>query len=163
MVGSRVANFNLRPVTDDDEQFLVSLYASTRADELAPVPWTAEQKQLFLTQQFHAQDVAYHSNYPDGSFSVVELDGVSIGRLIVTRLEGNELRIVDVALLPDYRNTGIGSRLIGDVVDRAQLDGLMVSLHVELWNPAVKLYERLGFRGVSANDVHLRMERAAAS
>jgi ribosomal protein S18 acetylase RimI-like enzyme len=163
MVGSQVANFNLRPVADDDEQFLVSLYASTRADELAPVPWTAEEKQLFLTQQFHAQDVAYRSNYPDGSFSVVELDGVPIGRMIVTRLEGNELRIVDIALLHEHRNMGIGNRLIGDVLDGAQGDGLMVSLHVEVWNPAVKLYERLGFRGVSANDVHLRMERAAAS
>src|SRR3954454_24481127 len=163
MVGSRVANFNLRPVTDDDEQFLVSLYASTRAEELAPVPWTGEQKQLFLPQQFHAQDVAYHDNYPDGSFSVVELDGVLIGRLIVTRLDGNELRIVDVALLPEHRNLGIGSRLIRDVLREAKRDGLMVSLHVEVWNPAAKLYERLGFRAVSANDVHQRMEWTAPS
>jgi ribosomal protein S18 acetylase RimI-like enzyme len=158
-----MGDIGLRPVAPDDQPFLLSLYSSTRVDELAPVPWTGEQKQLFLSQQFHAQDVAYRDNYPDGSFSVIELDGVPIGRFIVTRLDGNELRIVDVALLPEHRNMGIGSRLVGDVLRQAERDGLMVSLHVEVWNRAAKLYERLGFRAVSANDVHQRMEWTAPS
>jgi len=151
-------NVDLRPVVADDEQFLLAVYSSTRVEEFERVPWTDEQKQTFLAQQFHAQDMSYPGSYPNGSFSVVELDGVPIGRLIVTRLEGNELRIVDIALLPVYRNKGIGSRLIQEVLEEAERDGATVSLHVELWNPAVKLYERLGFHGVSANDVHLRME-----
>jgi ribosomal protein S18 acetylase RimI-like enzyme len=149
---------SLRPSGPDDEQFLAAVYASTRAEELAPVPWTAEQKKLFLDQQFHAQDVAYRESYLDASFSVVELDGVPIGRLILTRLEGNELRIVDIALVPEHQNAGFGTRLIRDVLATAEHDDLMVSLHVEVWNPAVRLYERLGFRRVSANEVHLRME-----
>jgi len=153
-----MANANLRPVAADDEQFLLGLYASTRVEELQPVPWTDDQKHAFLTQQFHAQDVSYRDNYPNGSFSVVELDGVSIGRLIVARLDGGELRIVDIALLPEHRNHGIGTRLIKGVLQEAARDSSTVSLHVELWNPAVQLYERLGFRKVSANDIHLRME-----
>lgn len=149
---------SLRPSGPDDQPFLAAVYASTRTDELAPVPWTDEQKHAFLAQQFHAQDVAYRENYPDGSFSIIELDGVPIGRLIVTRLDGDELRIVDVALLPEHRNAGIGTRLIRDLLATAERDGLMVSLHVEVWNPASQLYERLGFHRVSANDVHARME-----
>jgi len=92
---------------------------------------------------------------------VVEADDVSIGRLITTRLDDDELRIVDIALLPEYRNAGFGTRLIQAVLDEARRERLVVSLHVELWNPAVKLYERLGFRRVSANDVHARMEWTA--
>ena len=155
-------HINLRPSRTDDQPFLAAVYASTRTDELAPVPWTDAQKAAFLAQQFDAQDVAYRQNYPDGSFSIVELDGVPIGRLIVTRLEGNELRIVDVALLPGHRNAGIGTGLIRDVLAVAESDDLMVSLHVEVWNPAARLYERLGFRRVSANDVHVRMEWVAS-
>jgi ribosomal protein S18 acetylase RimI-like enzyme len=153
---------SLRPSTATDEPFLGLLYASTRTEELAVVPWTDEQKGIFLAQQFTAQDVAYRENYPDASFSVVELDGEPIGRLILTRLAGNELRIVDIALLPDNRNSGIGTRLIRDVLATAASDDLMVSLHVEVWNPAVRLYERLGFRRASANDVHIRMEWTAS-
>jgi ribosomal protein S18 acetylase RimI-like enzyme len=154
-------DISLRPSHPDDQPFLAAVYASTRTDELAAVPWTEEQKAAFLAQQFHAQDVAYRENYPDGSFSIVEVDGVPVGRLIVTRLEGDELRIVDVALLPEHRNAGTGTRLIQDVLATAAVDDLMVSLHVEVWNPAVRLYERLSFRRASANDVHMRMEWTA--
>jgi ribosomal protein S18 acetylase RimI-like enzyme len=152
----------LRPSTATDEAFLGLVYASTRIEELAVVAWTDEQRGLFLAQQFHAQDVAYRENYPDASFSIVELDGEPIGRLILAPLAGNELRIVDVALLPEQRNSGIGTQLIRDVLAAAERDGLMVSLHVELWNPAVRLYERLGFHRVSANEVHVRMEWVAS-
>ncbi len=151
-------HLSLRPSRPDDQPFLAAVYASSRAEELAPVPWTDDQKQAFLAQQFRAQDAAYRENYADGSFSIVELDGVPIGRMIVARLEDDELRIVDVALLPEHRNVGTGTRLVGDVIATAERDGLFVSLHVEVWNPAARLYERLGFRAVSANDVHLRME-----
>jgi ribosomal protein S18 acetylase RimI-like enzyme len=152
---------SLRPSIPSDEPFLGLVYASTRTEELASIPWTDEQKGLFLAQQFDAQSVVYRVNYPDASFSIVELDGEPIGRLILARLAGNELQIVDVALLPEHRNAGIGTGLIRDVLATAQSGDLMVSLHVEVWNPAVRLYERLGFRHVSSNEVHIRMEWTA--
>ncbi len=156
-----MTGIGLRERTDDDKPFLFAVYASTRVDELAATGWSDEQTNAFLTQQFHAQDIAYRENYPAASFSLVTLDGAPIGRLYVTRLDDDELRIIDVALLPQHRGAGIGTELIRRILDDATRDGLTVSLHVELWNPAARLYDRLGFRRVSANEVYLRMERAS--
>ena len=149
----------LRPVEPEDADFLLELYADTRAEELAPVPWTDAQKRQFIEQQFAAQDAAYHENYPDASFSVITDDGERIGRIYLTRLDGGELRIIDIALLSERRNAGIGTALIGDVMAEADRDRLTVSLHVEQWNAALRLYERLGFVRAGENDVYVRMER----
>ncbi|MCU1390032.1 MAG: Acetyltransferase, family [Ilumatobacteraceae bacterium] len=154
---------SLRPVEPHDRAFLSDLYASTRTEELAAVPWTDEQKATFLAQQFTAQDASYRDNYPDAQFSVVELDGVPVGRLYVARLEAGEIRIVDIALLPGVRGKGVGSALVHDLIEAADRQGVIVSLHVEHWNPAVQLYERLGFFRVAANDVHIRMEHVPIS
>lgn len=153
-----MTGIGLRERTDDDEPFLFAVYASTRVDELVATGWSDQQKLAFVTQQFHAQDIAYRENYPAASFSIVTLDGAPIGRLYVTRLDDDGLRIIDVALLPEHRNGGIGSQLIGTIMGDAERDRLTVSLHVELWNPAAVLYERLGFRRASANEVYVRME-----
>ena len=151
--------FELRPVQPDDEPFLERLYASTRLLELEPVPWTEDQKLAFLAQQYRAQDSAYRASYPEASFSVVTAAGRPIGRLCTSRLGSEELRIIDIALLPDHRNAGIGTALIRDVMRTADRDRLTISLHVEHWNPALALYERLGFVRAGENEVHVRMER----
>ena len=152
----------LRPAERDDADFLFRVYADTRAEELAPVPWTDEQKEAFLRQQFLAQDAAYRENYPDAEFSIIERDGVPIGRLYLATLDGNDRRIIDIALLAEHRNHGIGTELIRDVMAAADRDGMLVSLHVEFWNPALQLYERLGFHEAARNDVYIRMERDPA-
>lgn len=140
----------LRPATDDDRAFLLAVYASTRAEELAVVPWTDEQKAAFVQMQFEAQDASYHQSYPEADFSVVRREGVDVGRLYVARGEA-EVLLIDIALLPEHRGRGIGSQLLGDLLESADRDGLPVTLHVEPWNRARRLYERLGFesRGVS--------------
>ena len=153
----------LRPVEPEDRAFLYAVYASTRTEELAAVPWTDEQKAAFLWQQFTAQDASYRENYRDAQFSVIELDGVPVGRLYVARLEAREIRIVDIALMPDGRGHGIGSAVVDDLIETADREGVVVSLHVEHWNPALQLYERLGFVRVAQNDVHIRMERPPVS
>jgi ribosomal protein S18 acetylase RimI-like enzyme len=153
----------LRPSVAEDRAFLYEVYADSRADELAQVPWTDEQRAAFLMQQFAAQDAAYRENYPGADFSVIELDGVPIGRLYVARLDDGEIRIMDVALLAEHRGRGIGTSLIGEIIVRADHEEAMVSLHVEHWNPALHLYERLGFVQAAANDVYVRMERTPLS
>lgn len=150
----------LRPASPEDDEFLARLYASTRAEELAPVPWTDEQKAEFLRAQFDAQSLAYRENYPGARFWVVERDGEPIGRLYLWRNEAaSDLRIMDIALLPDHCGRGVGSSLLADVLAEADRDGMTVSLHVEEWNPAVALYRRLGFTPVERVGVYDRMER----
>lgn len=153
----------LRPATDDDRELLFDVYASTRADELAPVPWTAGQKRAFLRQQFDAQDRWWRLQYPDCSFQVIEIDGRAAGRLYVDRRVG-EIRLVDIALLPEYRRCGAGTRLIADLQREAEAAGLPLTIHVERFNPARALYERLGFREIgAAGEVYLLLEWRALS
>jgi ribosomal protein S18 acetylase RimI-like enzyme len=147
----------LRPSRDDDRPFLFRVYASTRWDELEPVPWTVEQKEAFLRQQFDAQDIDYRRNYKTASFDVIELAGDSVGRLFVDR-GTDEIRIVDIALLPEHRGSGIGTALIRALLDEAAALGKRLSVHVERHNPARRLYERLGFAEVADRGLYLLME-----
>jgi ribosomal protein S18 acetylase RimI-like enzyme len=153
----------LRPVGPGDEDFLFRVYASTRIEELAPLPWTAEQKEAFLRQQFHAQSVDWARHYPRADFSIVEVDGVPAGRLYVDRGH-EEIRLVDIALLPDFRRNGVGTGLIRDLLAKAQAQGVPVTIHVEVFNPARALYERLGFEKVEDRGIYLFMRwRPAAN
>ena len=151
-------SLTLRPATSADDQLLFEIYASTRAAELEQVPWTDEQKSSFVLQQHVAQHSAYHQRHPDGQFLVIEHDGASVGRLYRATLDGGEIRLLDIALLPEHCGQGIGTALLRDLM--AEVDGgaMTLSLHVEFWNPALRLYERLGFIEAGRNDVHVRME-----
>jgi ribosomal protein S18 acetylase RimI-like enzyme len=148
----------LRPITNDDRDLLYHIYASTRAEELAQVAWDEAQKAAFLWMQFDAQHSYYHENYPNAQFQVIMLDGAPAGRLYLDRRSA-EIRIVDIALLPEYRNRGIGSTLLRDILAEGQRAGLPVTIHVESFNPALRLYERLGFRMVEDKGVYRLMEK----
>ncbi|MCB0955932.1 MAG: GNAT family N-acetyltransferase [Ilumatobacteraceae bacterium] len=148
----------LRPERPDDRPLMFALFAQSRAAEMALVDWTAAQQQAFLEHQFAAQTEAYRGAYAGGRFDVVELDGLAIGRLYLADL-GEELRIVDIALLPMWCGRGIGSALLADVLAEADAAARPVSLHVEHWNPARRLYERLGFVPVSEDSVYVLMRR----
>jgi GNAT superfamily N-acetyltransferase len=149
----------LRPATDADQDFLFSVYASTRSEELDQVPWTEEQKRAFLWQQFEAQDHEYRRAYPDGVFSVVELSTNPVGRFYL-RHGASDTRIVDLALLPDYRGWGIGSRLLGDLAREADRAQRSLSIHVEVFNSgARRLYERFGFALAEDKGVYLLLSR----
>ena len=147
----------LRPAVPADRELLFRVYASTREEELAPVPWPPDAKEAFLRQQFDAQDAWWRTHYAGASFEVVVADGREVGRLYLW--EGpSEVRIVDVALLPEARRGGIGTRLVRDVQERAAAAGKAVTIHVERMNRALALYERLGFRLVEDKGVYLFLE-----
>ncbi|HZQ27509.1 MAG TPA: GNAT family N-acetyltransferase [Acidimicrobiales bacterium] len=150
----------LRPSTHDDDAVLRAIYASTRAAEMDLVPWTDEEKQAFVTSQFDLQDAAYKGGYDDARFLMIERDGVAVGRLYLAWFPG-DLHVIDIALLPEHRGAGIGSALMGAVLAEADAGGLSVSLYVERWNPARRLYERLGFEYGVEEGVYVRMERPA--
>lgn len=142
-----------------DADFQLQVYASTRAEELAVVPWSAEQKEAFVAQQFAAQTAHYARHYPEMRADVILVDGVSAGRLLVARLD-DEILIVDIALLPEHRGAGVGTALLRDLLDEADETGKRVTIHVERFNRALRLYERLGFSAVEDLGVYLRLERS---
>lgn len=148
---------SFRPIGDDDLPFLARVYASTRREELAAVPWTEEQKTGFLHSQFEAQHAHYRQHYQGASFDVVLVDDEPAGRLYVDEWPG-EIRLVDVALLPEHRRRGIGTRLVRGVMARAEAAAKPLTIHVEGFNPALRLYERLGFRRIGEHGPYLLME-----
>ena len=136
---------SLRQEEPQDEPFLIALYASTREAELARVPWTEAQKAEFLRSQFALQRSQYRTHYHGADFCIIEADGRPIGRLYVHR-GAQEIRLMDIALLPAWRGCGIGGAYLQALLRKAQAANLPVTLHVEPGNPARRLYLRTGFR-----------------
>ncbi len=134
----------LRELRADDAAFLREVYAGTRMQELSVLDWSREQVDAFIDLQFEAQRRHYWAHYDTSRFHAITVDGADAGRLYVERRE-RELRVVDIALLPPFRNRGVATRLFRELFDEADRDGLVVSIHVEHDNPAQRLYQRLGF------------------
>ncbi len=132
--------------------------ASTREDELAVVPWSESEKETFLTTQFNAQHTFYHQQFNEAEFLIIEQDNEPIGRLYLDRRD-DEIRIVDIALLPSHRNRGIGTKYLETILEEGQGAGLPVRIHVERNNTALRLYERLGFQKVTENGIYFLMEK----
>lgn len=158
MTESALGTWSLRPITDDDLPFLCELYGSTREWELSVVDWTDDQKREFIAFQFHAQHTFYQQHFPQAQFDVIEVDGQRGGRLYVDR-RSDEIRLVDIALLPAFRNHGLGSQLLTRLLDEAQARRQPLRIHVEHNNPAMRLYLRLGFVKVEEQGVYHLMER----
>jgi ribosomal protein S18 acetylase RimI-like enzyme len=134
------------------------VYASTRAEELAVVPWDDAQKDAFLRSQFDAQDAWWRENYAAASFDVIVADGEPAGRLYVHR-GPSEIRIVDIALLTEQRGRGVGTKLLRDLIAEADAAGKSLTIHVERMNPALRWYEELGFELAEDKGVYLFLER----
>lgn len=160
MISQRTAaaGLSLRPVCDDDRDLLYRVYAGTRSEELAlATDWTDEAKERFLRQQFAAQDLFYRENYPGAELSIVLRDGEPVGRLYVDRRLA-EIRLMDIALLPEHRGGGLGTALLEDLLAEGRAAGKPVTIHVEVYNPAMRLYQRLGFRRKEDKGVYWLME-----
>lgn len=141
---SNSLRIGLRTITEADKDFLFSVYASTRADEMNLVDWSEEQKNAFLHMQFNAQTEHYLLHYPNAEYKIIERAGVPLGRLIVED-RGDHFLIIDIALLPEYRRMGVGTFLIQKLKQEAVRLNLPLVLRVEFFNPAIRLYDRLGF------------------
>ena len=113
--GTAARRLGLRPAGPDDEPFLYRVYAGTREDELAAVDWDAAQQAAFLRGQFEAQHHYYHEQFGSAEFQIILLGGEPIGRLYVDRRD-DEIRIIDIALLPAHRNAGLGEALLTDLL-----------------------------------------------
>ena len=149
-----MSTVTLRVVTDADRDFILSVYGSTREDELATTDWSSEQKSEFCRQQFEAQDAHYRAHYPGATYDLILADGVPAGRLYVDRWD-REIRIMEITLLPVTRGRGIGSALLRELQEETRETGKLLSIHVERFNPALTLYQRLGFTLAEDKGVYL--------
>lgn len=147
------ASIAYRKRREEDEDFLFRLYASTREEEMKVVPWSDEQKDQFLRLQFRAQSVYYDEQYDVDEFFIIEREGRPIGRLYLDK-QPEDWHIVDIALLPEARGAGLGTVLLREILDQAASADRAVTIHVENFNPARRLYERLGFDHVDTNGVY---------
>jgi ribosomal protein S18 acetylase RimI-like enzyme len=143
----------LRPAQPSDEPFLLQVYASTRADELALTDWSDAQKDDFVRMQFSAQKKYYEENYDGAEYLLILLKKQPAGRLYLHR-RPDEIRIMDIALLSEFRRQGIGTFLLKQLFAEAGLTGKPVGIHVEVFNPALKLYEMLGFKKIADKGVY---------
>lgn len=146
----------LRPAGPEDEPFLFRVYASGREEELSATGWDEAQKLAFLEMQFRAQSTSYRANLR-AWYDVIAVEGLDAGRILVDRSE-SVISLADIGLLPEYRGQGIGGALIRAVLDEAAQARLPVRLHVEPFNPALRLYQRLGFQPIGEHGFYIHME-----
>jgi GNAT superfamily N-acetyltransferase len=143
----------------DDGDFLLSVYASTRRAELTGLGWTERQQDAFIAMQFDAQARQYRESFPDATYSVICVDGERAGRFIVNRV-GDQIIIVDIALLPKFRRIGAGGLLVRRLADQADVGHLRVRCHVRQDSTARRFWERAGFVAEGNDGVYVAMERA---
>lgn len=148
---AQLVSVTLRAVAGGDEAFLLKVYASVRADELAQVPWSEAQREAFIKMQFDAQQLHYQTHNPAATHDLILLNERPIGRLYVARREG-EVRILDITILPEHRNRGIGTSLLKTLMTEAVRAGKPLTIYVESYNPSYRLFERLGFKKIEETD-----------
>jgi GNAT superfamily N-acetyltransferase len=136
--------YRLQSATAGDAEFLYRVYAGTRTLEMALTGWGREKTGQFLRSQFQLQDTHYHRYYSNPFFYIIYNGRRRMGRLYINRGK-EEMRIIDISLLPEYREKGIGTCILKDIIKESEAAGLPVSLHIEPANPARRLYEKLGF------------------
>lgn len=145
-----------------DEEFLISVYASTRLPELSGLGWPQANVDAFIRMQFDAQARHYGAVFPEAGYSVITVSGEPAGRLIVDRSD-SEIRIVDIALLPQFRGAGVGTAIVRELLEEADECGLPVRCHVAVGNDARRFWERLGLRAGGHHDAYIAMERPCAT
>src|SRR5258708_34625881 len=146
----------LRAATAADQDFLLAVFAGTRSDELAALAWDPKMGQAFLEMQFRMQAQNYKAAHPTAENNIILNEGAPVGRMLVDRTE-QAIKLVDIAILPDHRSAGIGSKLIQSLLDEAATSGREVQLSVFKTNPAARLSERLGFSTVADDGVYFEM------
>lgn len=159
------ADLVLRPLHPEDEEVLLAIFASTRTQERQQLGWPAQDWEAFIRQQFTAQHTQYMAAYANPCFSLVlrcgkeGTEGEVVGRLYVDR-GLDEIRVVDIALLPQHRRQGIGRRLLQALADESDASAIPLGLHVEKNNPILGYYQRLDFQVLADRGVYLYMQRA---
>ena len=149
---------NFRPITANDMEISYQVYHSTREEEMAKTGWTTEEIENFVRMQFNIQHKQYTEHYQGAKFDIIYVDKTPVGRLYLHETK-KEMRIMDIAILTKFRNMGIGTKIFRDLINISDEKNKILSIHVEIYNPAIKLYERLGFEMSELRGMYYFMER----
>ena len=145
---SNSVGVSLRPVNDADQEFLIGDYANTRAAELAQVDWDESQKDAFIRWQYEMQKQEYTARYPSARYDIILVDGAPAGRIWVGTDE-KEIRLLDIAVLQEFQNRGVGTQLLRQLMEEATRTNKALRHMVFVLNDnAYRFYERLGFRTI---------------
>lgn len=148
----------LRAVTADDDVFLLAVYESTRADELAQAQWLPGQREAFLRWQFEMQRREYDARFPDAEYNLIEISDRPAGRIWIGR-DDRQIRLLDIALLPEFQSRGAGTVLLKWLIEEAKNTGKVLRHMVfVLNNDAHRFYERLGFAVIEDFGAYKHME-----
>lgn len=150
--------FKLRLIEDSDLPFLKSVYRSTRETELSITGWSEEEKTKFIDFQFNAQHSHYTNSYKGARFNIIEWNKKDVGRLYLWETD-EQIRIMDIALFSEYRGKGIGTSILNHLIEDSEKSGKKLNIHVEHNNPALGLYERMGFKKTDDTGIYYFMER----
>jgi GNAT superfamily N-acetyltransferase len=147
-----------RPAAADDEAFLRELYSTTRPDLAG---WDDAGRAGFVDLQLRAQRREWEASYPGSTDEVLVLDGEPVGRLWVAWLT-DACVLVHMILRPEHRRTGLGTRIVGEVIVEADRRGVPVRVTVERTNaPSRAFCARLGFAETGGDEVYVTLERPA--
>lgn len=135
----------LRPVTTADDPFLLALYHSTRDKELSQAEWQEGKRDEFVRWQFDLQRSEYNARFPDARYQMILIDDQPAGRIWVGE-DDEQIRLLDIALLPEFQNRGAGTFLLRSLMQEAETAGKLLRHMVFVLNDdAHRFYERLGF------------------
>lgn len=145
--------FSLTPERDSDADFLFRLYAETRESEMSMVPWTTDQKEIFLKQQFDVQRGYYRTKYPAATFSILRVGDEPVGRLYVAETPA-VVNILDITILGRYRGMGLGSEVLAPIIARAKDEGRSVAIYLNVGDRSASLFTRLGFSIAKSDGIY---------
>lgn len=147
------AEFSLRFVQKDDDNFLFALFCATRT-EFSLLPLPPQPLEFLLQQQYRLQHAGYATQYPHAMSLVIEYQSVNIGKIVINKSDAS-VHIVDFAIIPQCRGRGYGSVILESIKAYAQINGATVSLSVDRQNVRAKqLYSRLGFQSSALTETH---------
>jgi ribosomal protein S18 acetylase RimI-like enzyme len=140
----------------EDAPFLYEVYSSTRMDEVSAWGWEEHDRNAFLSIQWIMQKNSYQLQFPDAENLIISYEGLNAGRLMLYRTT-EKIHLIDISLLPSFRNHGVGSSLLKTLQHEALMKQQIIELHVTPHNPARRLYERLGFQLHESLDFYWKM------
>lgn len=154
----RGGSLELRAVKPEDDPFLLLVYGSTRDKELSQVEWPAGQREAFLRWQFDLQRKEYDTRFPHARYQIVIIDGEPAGRIWIGESD-EEIRLLDIGILPQFQNRGAGTLLLKNLIAEATALGKTLRHMVFVLNDnAHRFYERLGFRIIEELGAYKHME-----